>query len=167
MSWKIALVSFVLALSVSNAGAATPASTKPEPSSQDDALVSTITKLDSAFFDAFNHCSSPDQLKKHASFLDPNVEFYHDKGGVSWTRKDYIDKTRQNVCGHFRRVLTAGTLEVFPIKGYGAIEDGRHEFCDLNSDKCFGQAKFLVVWHQTADGWKITRIFSYGHEALK
>ncbi|RDS79676.1 nuclear transport factor 2 family protein [Dyella monticola] len=161
------LTSLAVALLASNAGAATPATTNPQPSTQNDALVSTITKLDNAFFDAFNHCSAPDQLKKHASFLDPNVEFYHDKGGVTWTRKDYIDKTRENVCGHFRRVLTAGSLEVFPIEGYGALEEGHHTFCDLTSGKCFGQAKFLVVWHQTADGWKITRIFSYGHEAIK
>lgn len=123
--------------------------------------------MDAKFFDSFNNCSDPDQLRKHASYLNSNVEFYHDKGGVTWTRQDYIEKTRENVCGNFRRVLMEGTVQVFPINGYGAIEEGHHTFCDIKSSKCFGEAKFLIVWHRTTDGWEITRIFSYGHEAIK
>jgi hypothetical protein len=156
----------IFALAASSAGAATPAASTPENPAKGEALFSTISKLDGEFFDAFNHCSSPDQLEKHASYLNPSVEFYHDKGGVTWTRHDYIEKTRENVCGHFRRVLTAGSVEVYPIEGYGAIEEGLHMFCDIKSEKCFGKAKFLVVWHHVPKGWEITRIFSYGHEAI-
>ena len=156
----------IFALAAFSAGAATPAASTTENPAKGEALFSTISKLDGEFFDAFNHCSSPDQLEKHASYLNPSVEFYHDKGGVTWTRHDYIEKTRENVCGHFRRVLTAGSVEVFPIEGYGAIEEGLHMFCDIKSEKCFGKAKFLVVWHHAPKGWEITRIFSYGHEAI-
>ncbi len=99
--------------------------------------------------------------------MDPNVEFYHDNGGVSWTRKDYIDTTRQNVCGNFRRRLTPGTLKVYPIKGFGAIEEGDQIFCEIKSGKCFGAAKFMFVWQQTPDGWRITRAFSYDHHAIE
>lgn len=137
-----------------------------EPTEQ-DALYRTVSKLDAEFFGTFNNCDAPGQLQKHAMFLDPRVEFYHDNGGVSWTREDYVDKTRRNVCGNFRRELITGSLEIYPIKGFGAIEEGSQTFCDIKSGKCLGEAKFLIVWHQAPDGWRITRIFSYGHHAIK
>ncbi|MEX1826764.1 nuclear transport factor 2 family protein [Luteibacter sp. CQ10] len=141
---------------------------QPGPKAKEDQanLFQTVTALNTEFFGAFNRCDVAGQLEKHASLMDTNVEFYHDKGGVSWTRKDYIDKTRQNVCGHYRRKLIPGTMEVYPIEGFGAIEEGQQDFCDLRSDTCFGQAKFMIVWHRTPDGWRATRIFSYGHRAL-
>jgi hypothetical protein len=163
---NIFLTSVLFALLASYAWAAAPAVSEANNAANKDDLYDTISKLDAAFFDAFNHCSSPGELDKHANYLNENVEFYHDKGGVSWTRKDYIDKTRANVCGNFRRVLTAGSLQVFPIKDYGAIEEGHQTFCDIKSDKCFGEAKFLIVWHRSSKGWEITRILSYGHHAI-
>jgi len=135
-------------------------------SASPDALYRTVSALDTEFFGSFNNCDAPDQLQRHASFLDPNVEFYHDKGGVSWTRQDYMDKTRRNVCGNFRRKLTPGSLEVYPIEGFGAIEEGDQTFCEIKSGKCVGEAKFLIVWRHTSDGWHITRAFSYGHHAI-
>ncbi len=160
------LVSLFFTLAASNAGAVATATPSSGNSANGESLFGTISKLDAEFFSAFNNCSSPDQLKKHASYLNPNVEFYHDKGGVTWTRQDYIEKTRENVCGNFRRVLTAGSLQVFPIEGYGAIEEGHHTFCAIKSNKCFGEAKFLIVWHHSSTGWEITRILSYGHQAI-
>jgi hypothetical protein len=151
---------------VSGADAATPGAPNSENSTPEALLLGTISRLDAEFFGTFNNCSLPDQLKKHASYLNANVEFYHDKGGVTWTRQDYIEKTRENVCGKFRRVLTEGSLQVFPIEGYGAIEEGHHTFCDIESGKCFGKAKFLIVWHHSTKGWEITRVFSYGHQAI-
>jgi Domain of unknown function (DUF4440) len=124
MRRNVFFASLFIALVAPHAGAATPAASNAENSANSESLFSSISKLDAEFFDAFNNCSSPIQLKRHAGYLNPNVEFYHDKGGVTWTRQDYIEKTRENVCGHFRRVLTAGSLQVFPIEGYGAIEDG-------------------------------------------
>jgi hypothetical protein len=82
-------------------------------------LSMTVSTLDEELFNTFNHCASPGQLQKHASYLAPNVEFYHDKAGVTWSRRDYIANTKKNVCGKFRRELVAGTIEVFPIKIYG------------------------------------------------
>lgn len=143
-------------------------SQSPQTSSTSkDALYQTISELDAEFFGTFNHCDERGQLEKHASFMDADVEFYHDNGGVSTTRKDYIDKTRQNVCGKFRRKLTPGTLQVYPIKNFGAIEAGDQTFCDIKTEKCFGSAKFMFVWKQTPAGWQITRAFSYDHHAIE
>ena len=133
---------------------------EPEPS-----LFETISRLDAAVFDAFNHCSSPAELEKHASYFDENVEFYHDNGGVTWNRKDMLANTARNVCGHFRRELVPGTLEVYPIKDFGAIEQGEHRFCPFDSGRCDGMADFVIVWRQDGELWRITRVLSYAHRA--
>jgi hypothetical protein len=130
-----------------------------------DSLFDTIAALDSAVFDAFNRCSSPAQLQKHASFFAPDVEFYHDMGGVTWTRDAMIAKTRKNVCGNFRRELVAGTLKVYPIKDFGAIEQGSHKFCQFATGKCDGLAEFVIVWRHQNARWQITRVLSYAHRA--
>ncbi|UHQ18325.1 nuclear transport factor 2 family protein [Lysobacter sp. KIS68-7] len=131
----------------------------------DAALSDTISALDTAVFDAFNHCSAPEQLQKHASYFAPDVEFYHDTGGVTWSRQDMIANTEQHVCGHFRRELVPGTLKVFPIKDFGAIEQGTHRFCQFDTGKCEGIADFVIVWSNQDGHWLITRVLSYGHRA--
>ena len=128
-------------------------------------LTRTITALDRAVFDAFNRCDQPGQLQRHASYFDPAVEFYHDQGGVTWTRDAMIAKTAQNVCGHFRRELVPGTLKVYPVKGFGAIEQGVHRFCQFDTGRCDGMADFVIVWRQQGAHWTITRVLSYGHRA--
>lgn len=133
----------------------------------DTALVATVSKLDTDFFDAFNHCTAPDQLQKHASYLAPNLEFYHDKGGVTWSRRDYMANVKNNVCGQFRRVLIPGSLQIFPVKDFGAIEQGKQKFCWLESGICFGEAQFLILWHHLDNRWIATRIFSYGHHSME
>ncbi|WP_233842927.1 nuclear transport factor 2 family protein [Dyella sp. 2HG41-7] len=167
MNTNILLPSVFLALAAASAGAATSTTSNLQNPASSDSLSNTIQKLDAEFFDSFNNCSAPDQLKKHESYLNPNVEFYHDKSGVTWTRQAYMENTRAHVCGNFRRVLTAGSQEIYPIKDYGAIEEGRHTFCEIKSGKCFGEAKFLIIWHQLPNGWEITRIMSYAHEAIR
>ena len=87
-------------------------------------LATTVAALDAAAFEAFNHCEAPGQLDRYASFFAPDVEFYHDLGGVTWTRDDMIAQTRQNVCGKFQRELVPGTLKVWPIKDFGALARG-------------------------------------------
>ena len=132
-----------------------------------DDLAATIAALDTAAFDAFNHCDAPGQLDKYASFFAPDVEFYHDLGGVTWTRDDMIAQTKQNVCGKFQRELVPGTLKVWPIKDYGALARGEHRFCHYKpggtTHPCEGQAEFTILWKHQGDAWIITRAFSYGH----
>ncbi|WP_431476494.1 DUF4440 domain-containing protein [Massilia eburnea] len=126
-------------------------------------LVKTIADLDAAAFDAFNHCSAPEQLEKHAGFFAPDVEFYHDTGGVTWSRQDMIANTQKYVCGNFRRELVPGSLKVSPIKDFGAIETGSHRFCQFASGQCEGLADFAIVWSNKTGNWLITRVLSYGH----
>ena len=134
-----------------------------EPSQ--DPLFQQVAKLDNEAFDAFNRCSDPAQLQKHAGYFDANVEFYHDTGGVTWTRDDMLANTRKYVCGNFTRELVPGTLKVTPIKDFGAIAQGVHRFCQAASGKCEGLADFAIVWRNQNGKWEITRVLSYGHRA--
>lgn len=167
MNKFVALMIALPVLALSGSPAASAADAQGAPPSSSDALFDTVSALDAAVFDAFNHCSSPGQLQKHASYFAPDVEFYHDTGGVTWTRKAMIEKTKQNVCGHFRRELVPGSLKAFPIKDFGAIEQGVHRFCQFNTGKCNGEADFVVVWRHQGDAWQITRVLSYGHHAIE
>ena len=87
-------------------------------------LDSAITTLDAALFDAYNKCD----LDKFASYIDENVEFYHDQGGVTLGRAALTDSVKKNICGKTTRELLPGSLHVYYMKGYGALEVGIHRF---------------------------------------
>ncbi len=95
---------------------------EPRPASGE--LYKTITALDSALFEAYNACD----LAKLGSFFAEDVEFYHDAGGLTTSRQAVLAAIENNVCGRVRRELVAGTIEVYPVPGYGAIETGTHRF---------------------------------------
>jgi len=119
-----------------------------------------MAALDTEVFDAYNRCD----LDTFAAFFAPDVEFYHDEGGVTWTRQAVVDATRKNICGKVRRELVSGTLHVSPVKDYGAIVAGEHRFCELSAGgKCEGLANFVTVWRHTGDSWVMTRVLSFGH----
>jgi hypothetical protein len=126
-------------------------------------LHKTIAALDAALFDAFNRCSDENQLERHAGFFAEDVEFYHDMGGVTWTRDEMLANTRQHACGNFSRELVAGTLVVHPVKDFGAISQGSHRFCQFSTGSCEGLADFTMVWRHKDGAWKVTRVLSYGH----
>ena len=151
-----ALVAFALSASAA----------APDAAPAQDELTHDIAALDATVFDAFNHCSDPARLQEHASYFAPDVEFYHDTGGVTWTRDAMIANTGKYVCGHVTRELMAGTLQVYPIKDFGAVAQGVHRFCQIASGKCEGMADFVIVWRQRDGKWEITRVLSYGHRAL-
>lgn len=167
MKKPISLIAASIVVTSLGASAAPPSGARSTTQQATDPLFDTVSALDTAVFDAFNHCSSPEQLQKHASYFAPDVEFYHDTGGVTWSRQEMLANTAKNACGNFRRELVPGTLKVFPIKDFGAIEQGAHRFCQFASDKCEGIADFVIVWRNQYGHWKITRVLSYGHRANK
>lgn len=128
-------------------------------------LQATIVALDAEAFDAFNHCADPLRLQQHARYFAPDVEFYHDQGGVTWNRDAMLANTQKHVCGKFRREIVAGSQRVYPIKDYGAIEQGSHRFCQFDTGSCDGLADFTIIWKQSPAGWQMTRVLSYGHRA--
>ena len=127
-------------------------------------LYDTIAYLDSVFFNAFN-TRNADKLK---TLLSDNLEFYHDLGGVTnYNQNIEAFKRSFESERRVRRELVKGTLEVYPIKDYGAVETGTHRFYATEKgqqEKLSSEAKFVQVWQQKDGVWKITRIISYGHQ---
>ena len=127
----------------------------------DDPLYRRIEALDKTVFDAFNRCDQ----EKLTSYFAPELEFYHDKGGVTWGRDQFISDVKRNVCGKFRRELVAGTLEVWPVGEWGAVYSGSHVFCQFTATRCEGIGKFMHIWQNKEGVWRITRVISYDHRA--
>jgi hypothetical protein len=124
-------------------------------------LYDTIYHMDSLLFDAFN-AHDVDKLK---SLFTTDLEFYHDLGGLT-NYVENMESFKQNFAKNngLHRVLVDGSLEVYPVKDYGAMEIGEHKFCHLeNGRQDCGTFKFAMVWKRTENGWKISRVMSYGH----
>lgn len=124
----------------------------------DAALYKTIVALDSAMFDAYNNC----RMEQLASYYSEDIEFYHDHGGLSTSKTDIIESIRKNICNKVTRNLVPGTIEVYPIRGYGAIEMGIHWFYnhqEKNAQPAQG-SKFIVIWKNEGNKWVITRVVS-------
>jgi len=135
---------------------------RKEPSLSND-LFSEIQHMDSVMFNAFNAHNTIELGKTFSETL----EFYHDKGGLSdyKTTMENFDKLfEKNKTTGLRRDLVKGTLEVYPIKDYGAIEVCQHQFCHVENgkDDC-GTFKNVMVWQKKDRQWKVTRVISYDH----
>ena len=130
----------------------------------DRVLYDSIAYLDSIFFDAFN----TRDLDKLKSLLSDSLEFYHDLGGVTNYTQN-IDAFKRTFANErkLKRELVEGTLEVYPVKDYGAVETGIHRFYATEKgeqEKLSSEAKFVQLWQKKNGVWKITRIISYGHQ---
>ena len=133
-----------------------------QSTAHDNDLFRTIASLDDAVFDAYNRCD----LVKFGAFFADDLEFYHDKGGLTRSRQSVVESVEKNICGKVRRELIAGTLEVYPMDGYGAVEIGAHRFCDSKAKRCdetSGVAKFVHLWQNKDGAWTITRVISFDH----
>ncbi|HMD83075.1 MAG TPA: nuclear transport factor 2 family protein [Terriglobia bacterium] len=126
-------------------------------------LDKAIATLDAALFDAYNRCD----LQKFASFFADDVEFYHDQGGVTLGKGDLTDSVKKNICGKVTRELVPGTMQVYHMKGYGAVEMGVHRFHHPGHEDTegVGEGKFIHLWRYKDGTWKITRVISYDHHA--
>jgi ketosteroid isomerase-like protein len=128
-------------------------------------LLETIKKMDAAIFGAFN-AHDTDRLM---SYFTEDLEFYHDTGGVENYRENAEGFTKMFASmPDIRRDLVTESLEVYPIKDYGAMEIGQHRFChkENGKDDC-GTFGFAMVWRKVGDSWKISRVLSYGHTPSK
>jgi hypothetical protein len=129
-------------------------------------LYNSIAHMDSVLFTAFN---SRDVEKLKTLFTN-DLEFYHDIGGLTnYTQNMESFKNTAARKSDLQRELIPGSLEVYPVKDFGAMEIGQHHFCHTENGKpdC-GTFKFVHIWKKinndpTGNGWKISRVISYGH----
>ena len=126
-------------------------------------LYNEIFQMDRILFSAFN----AHDIEQMQIIFSPELEFYHDKVGLT----DY-EKTIENFKSLFeknkdtglRRDLVKNSLEVYPVKDYGAIEVGIHKFChtEYGKEDC-GTFKFVQIWNKKNGQWKLIRVISYDH----
>lgn len=135
-------------------GAAQAASLTPQ-----DPLYKAIAASDAALFAASNRCD----LDTMATFVADDLEFYHDKSGLSVGKADLLQKTKANICGKMIRELVPASLEVYPLADFGAIEIGTHRFLHPAEPNNIGQARFIHVWRNQNGAWRLSRVISYDH----
>ena len=137
----------------------------------EDEFTETILRQDRLFWDAYNHCDT----EKERQFFTPDVEFYHDKGGITLGVEALIATVKKNLCSNenyrVRREAVAGTVRVFPLRNagviYGVVIAGDHSFYVSENGKperLDGLAKFFHVWLLKDGAWKMARVISYDHQ---
>jgi hypothetical protein len=117
--------------------------------------------MDRELFDAaFLRC---DQAKFSALFTD-DAEFYHDRTGASYGEavKQLRSCPRDN---GVKRTLVAGSLEVYPIKDFGAVQMGRHTFT-REGEPGVEIAKFIHLWRYSDGKWQLARVMSFDHRPM-
>ena len=124
-----------------------------------------LLTLDKELFDAYNTCD----LEKLGTLVADDLEFYHDLSGLATGKKTFLDAIKNNICGKVTRELVPGTLEVHPLKGYGAMEMGTHRFLHpwTQDHGVVGEGKFITLWQYKDGAWKMTRAISYDHGPAK
>ena len=119
-------------------------------------LYQTIVKLDSLYFDTYNHC----KLGKMAELTAEDIEFYHDRGGLTTSKKELIESIQKNICGKVTRNLTPGSIEVYAIPNYGAVEIGYHTFTNKAEPGQSQPSKFMIFWRLKDSLWQVHRVLS-------
>jgi hypothetical protein len=125
-----------------------------------------IRAADARFWQAYNACDT--------AAMDPlisaDVEFYHDKGGLTSGRKALVDSIRNNLCSnpdfHLRRDLVAGSLQFHHLNGGYGLLSGTHVFYVLETGKperLDGQARFTTLFKLNDGQWQMHRVLSYDH----
>jgi ketosteroid isomerase-like protein len=140
----------------------------PAPTPQ---LTNEIRVADAALFAAFFDRCDIEALK---GMVTEDFEMFHDKGGhVASSAKEFIASVagtcaRQKTGEDYRarREVIAGTLQVYPLNNYGAVEVGEHRFFQLlpgKPEKLVEVSLFTHVWKKEGGSWKLARVLSYGH----
>ena len=137
-----------------------------------DSLEGTIRHEDAVFWDAYNRCD----VDKMSQFFWSDIEFFHDKGGLTVGLGPFVETLKNGLCGkptfRLRREAIPDAVKFYPLQKngvtYGAVLSGEHYFYINDSGKPEyrdGVAKFFHVWLLKDGMWKMARVVSYNHRA--
>lgn len=140
---------------------------------EDEQFTNLILQKDSLFWMSYNNCD----IARNRDFFFDDVEFYHDKGGLTQGVQALSDALKNNLCSNpdfrLRRAAVPGTVKVYLLRNanviYGAIISGDHIFYVLETGKkeqASGMAKFTHLWLLKKGDWKMARILSFDHGPL-
>jgi hypothetical protein len=128
-----------------------------------------LRERDAAFWRTYNACDTA----AFRQFFTEDVEFYHDKGGLTLGLTALDAALRKNLCGGETRVRRApldATIRISILRDgervYGAIVSGEHVFHVTQPGKpefLDGQARFANLWRLQDGVWRMSRVLSYDH----
>lgn len=135
-----------------------------------EAVMQTIRARDSEFWAAYNTCDTS-HLDR---FFTPDVEFYHDRGGITLGLDALVQSIRKNLCGGpnpiLRRESVPGSDHLSLLENgqeiYGAVLTGEHVFFVLEAGKpprLDGRARYVDLWLKRDGDFKMARVLSYDH----
>jgi ketosteroid isomerase-like protein len=136
-----------------------------------DSLQAEIAVADGKLFAAiFDNC----EASAVSAMVTDDFEFFHDKWGqIAKSRDEFVkaiqggcDRQRQGTDFKAERRLVPNSLVVYPMKGYGALEVGEHEFFRLEADgrkTPTEHARFTQLWRFQSGKWMLARVISYAH----
>ena len=129
----------------------------PKYKPSDIKLHNEIAQMDATYFNAYNTCD----IETQADIYSEDLEFFHDKGGLSTSKKKLLIALKENICNKVTRTLIKGSIEVYPIHNYGAVQVGYHKFFNkLEPNAKSTPSKFIIIWKNIKDNWKITKVIS-------
>ncbi|MDF1697820.1 MAG: nuclear transport factor 2 family protein [Saprospiraceae bacterium] len=121
-------------------------------------LYDEIVAMDSLFFNAYNTCD----MEKQAFIYADQIEFFHDQGGLMTSKEELLEATKNNICGKVTRELVKGSIEVYGINNYGAVQMGLHKFHNNQEPNAESTpSKFIAIWNNVETGdWKMKKVIS-------
>lgn len=144
-------------------------STRPVPpkenaSDEQRRLLQVLGEKDGELFDAVFTTRDDAALR---ALLSEDFEFYHDSNGlVSTSADEFMASIRKSTDASMQRRLVPGSMKVYPLQDFGAIQEGVHEFLVVENaepPRLVETARFFHVWQKRGGEWKLKREFSYDH----
>ncbi|NQD37854.1 nuclear transport factor 2 family protein [Permianibacter sp. IMCC34836] len=134
-----------------------------------------IGERDAALFTSiFDNCNA----ENVGAMVTDDFEFYHDKWGLTGNTKQQFVDSIAGMCKRIqdgtdfraRRELIQGSMKVYPLNNYGAVETGSHRFYALTPgqpDRLTETAQFTHIWKNEQGVWKLARVISFDHQLAK
>lgn len=149
----------LLLLSAFTTAAATPATAGSDEQA--------VRAADARYWQAYNACD----MAAMGELLTDDVEFYHDRTGLTAGRPAVLDSLRNGPCASprtmtLRREAIENSIRFHPLAGGFALLSGAHSFYVTDAGKperLDGQAEFVIVWQSVDGHWRMRRILSYAH----
>lgn len=130
---------------------------------------SAVRQADARYWQAFNTCD----LEAMQDLFTEDVEFYHDKTGLTASKPAVIASLAQGPCHrpalHVRREEMQDSVRFHPLAGGFALLSGTHRFHATEAGKperLDGQAQFTTLWQSLDGHWRMRRVISYAHGAV-
>lgn len=125
-----------------------------------------VRAADARYWQAYNACD----MRTMSELLTDDVEFYHDKTGLTASKSAVLDSLRKGPCAdpsmRLRREAVDASLRFHPLAGGFALLTGTHRFYvqrDGKPEHLDGQAEFTNLWQSVDGHWRMRRILSYAH----